>query len=121
VTFEAVRKIALSLEGAVEGTSYGTPAFYVDRQLFARWRPDIDALVLRMEFDRRAEMMAEDPEKYFITDHYLNYELVLARLALMTPELMTDLLRLAWKTAGGPGKPGNRDARARIYPTRRRP
>jgi hypothetical protein len=100
VTFEAVRKIALSLDNATEGTSYGTPAFFVRRALFARWRPDIDSLVARVDFERREAMMAEDPETYYITDHYLNYEWVLVRLARMAPDTMADLLRMAWKAAG---------------------
>ena len=101
MTFEAVRKIALSLEGVTEGTSYGTPAFFVKRALFARWRPDLDSLVLRVDFERRAAMMEEDPETYYITDHYLNYEWVLARLARVEPDAMADLLRMAWKTPAG--------------------
>jgi len=100
LTFEGVRKIALSLDEVTEGTSYGTPAFFVRRALFARSRPDLDSLVVRVDFERREEMMAEDPETYYITDHYLNYEWVLARLERMTPDAMADLLRMAWKAAG---------------------
>src|ERR1039458_4416947 len=100
VTLESVRQIALSLVNVTEGTSYGTPAFFVKRALFARWRPEIDSLVLRVDFERRAAMMEEDPETYYITDHYLNYECVLARLARMVPDAMADLLRMAWKAAG---------------------
>jgi len=92
--------MALSLDNVTEGTSYGTPAFFVKRALFARWRPDIDSLVARVDFERRAEMMAEDPETYYITDHYLNYECVLVRLARMAPDAMADVLRMAWKAAG---------------------
>jgi hypothetical protein len=99
VTFESVRQIALSLVNVTEGTSYGTPAFFVKRALFARWRPEIDSLVLRVDFERRAAMMEEDPETYYITDHYLNYECVLVRLPRMAPDAMADLLRMAWKAA----------------------
>jgi hypothetical protein len=114
VTFEAVRKIALSLDNVIEGTSYGTAGFFVKKALFARWRPDIDSLVLRVDFERRAAMMAEDPDTYYITDHYLNYEWVLVRLKGMTPDAMTDLLRMAWKKAGA-GKATTRPKRASMY------
>jgi hypothetical protein len=100
LTFESVRRIALSLDHVMEGTSYGTPAFFVRRALFARWRPDLDSLVVRADFERREEMMAADPETYYITPHYLNYEWVLVRLARMAPDAMADLLRMAWKAAG---------------------
>jgi hypothetical protein len=100
VTFEAVRKIALSLDNVVEGTSYGTPAFFVRKKLFARWRPELDSLVVKADFEQRAEMIAAEPETYYITDHYLNYEWVLVHLSRMAQASMTGLLRMAWKSAG---------------------
>ena len=36
ITWETVREIALTLPGAEEGTSYGTPAFRVRKALFVR-------------------------------------------------------------------------------------
>ena len=59
---EAVRRIALSLDNVTEGTSYGTPAFFVKRALFARLRPDLDSLVVRVDFERREAMMAAHPD-----------------------------------------------------------
>ena len=99
MTFEAVRKIALALDDVEEGTSYGTPAFKVRGELIARLRDDIGALVLRMRIDERRELIAEDPETYFITDHYVEYPYVLVSLARVQPEAMRDLLRGAWRAA----------------------
>ncbi len=73
MTFEAVRKIALSLDNVEEGTSYGTPAFKVRGKLFARLHQDSESLVVRMDRDNRAELMTADPETYYITDHYLKF------------------------------------------------
>jgi hypothetical protein len=36
-TWETVREMATALPEAVEGTSYGTPAFYVRKKLFVRF------------------------------------------------------------------------------------
>jgi len=99
MTFEAVRKIALALENVEEGTSYGTPAFKVRGELLARLRDDIGALVIRMSIDDRQELIASDPDTYFITDHYLNYPYVLVKLARVHPDAMRDLLRSAWRSA----------------------
>jgi len=99
-TFETVRRIALSLENVEEGTSYGTPAFKVRGALLARLHQEGDALVVRTDFEQRAELMAADPETYFITDHYLNYEWVLVRLARVHPDALRDLLELARRLAG---------------------
>ena len=40
VSFDTVREIARQLPGAVEGTSYGTPAFLVGKALFVRQHQD---------------------------------------------------------------------------------
>jgi hypothetical protein len=73
ITFEEVRRIALSLQNVEEGTSYGTPAFKVGGKLIARLKEDGESLVVGTTFEEREEMMAADPETYYITDHYLNY------------------------------------------------
>ena len=99
VTFETVRKMALALDHTEEGTSYGTPAFKVRGALFARLRPDLDALVVHMPIDDRQELIAADPETYFITDHYLNYPWILVRLSRVDPDAMQDLLKMAWRLA----------------------
>ncbi len=101
VTFEAIRKMALVLDGVEEGTSYGTPAFKVGGVLFARLRDDIGALVLRMSIDDRQELIAADPETYFITDHYLEYPYVLVNIARVHPDAMRDLLGGACRLAAG--------------------
>jgi hypothetical protein len=101
ITFESVRQmaLALALDKVEESTSYGTPAFKVGGQLIARLREDLDSLVVRSDFEQRAELMAVDPETYYITDHYLNYEWVLVRLERVHPDALRDLLRGAWRGA----------------------
>ncbi len=95
VTFDMVRHVALALANVAEGTSYGTPAFKVRGKLFVRLHQDLDKLVVKMPFDRREELLADDPETYFITDHYRDYEWVLVSLAKVRPDALRDLLRTA--------------------------
>ncbi len=104
VTFEIARRMALSLDHAEEGSSYGTPGFKVGGALFARLHQSLDALVVRMDFEQRAELLAADPETYFITDHYLNYEWILVRLDRVDPDALRDLLRGAWRSAAAEAK-----------------
>ena len=99
VTFEKVRGMALSLENVEEGTSYGTPAFKVRGKLIARLREDGDSLVVGTTFEEREEMMAADPEMYYITDHYLKYPWVLVRLSRVHADALRDLLGRAWRLA----------------------
>lgn len=99
VTYDAVRRLGLELPGAEESTSYGTPALKVKGKLFVRLHQDRDKIVLPMAFDRREEMMAAEPETYFITDHYREYPYILVSLARVQPEALPDLLNLAYRTA----------------------
>jgi len=99
MTFEQVRQMALAMEQVEEGTSYGTPGFKIRGGLIARWRPDIEALVVKSSFEERTELMAADPETYFLTDHYLNYEWVLVRIARVAPDALRDLLLGARRAA----------------------
>ena len=99
LTFDAVRKMALALDRVEERPSYGTAGFRVNGALFLRQHQDGESLVVRMGFEEREAMMAEAPEIYFITDHYLKYEWVLVRMARIQPDELRDLLRMACRFA----------------------
>ena len=99
VTFEQVRKIALALQNVEEGTSYGTAAFKTSGKLLARLKEDGDSLVVGTTFEEREDMMAADPETYYITDHYLRYPWVLVRLSRVSSDAMRDLLNRALRLA----------------------
>src|SRR5580693_7015609 len=99
VTFADVRGIALSLPGVVDATSYGTAAFKAGGKLIARLKEDGESLVVGTTFEERAEMMAAEPETYYITDHYLNYPWVLVRLSRVHSDALRDLLGRALRLA----------------------
>ena len=94
VTFDAVRRMALALPDVEEGTIYGAPAFRVHGQMFA-CRPshrsaEPDSLVVRVDFESRDELLAAEPETYYITDHYVGYASVLVRLSRIRRDAMQD-------------------------------
>lgn len=105
VTYDTVRRMALTFPNVEEGTSYKTPALKVKGKLFVRWRTEADAdtIVLKMPLDQREELMAADPETYFITDHYCNYPWVLVRLSKVHPDALHELLNIGYSDAS-PGK-----------------
>jgi hypothetical protein len=113
VTFEMTRRMALELDHAEEVSSYGTPGFKVGGVLFARLHQNLDALVVRMDFEQRAALIEAEPETYFLTDHYLNYEWVLVRLDRVHPDALRDLLRGAWRAAAAAKKKQKRTAAPR--------
>jgi hypothetical protein len=101
VSFETVRKLGLQLPNVEEVTMYGKPALKVGGKMFAcqaaHKSAEADSLVVRADFDQRAEMLATDPDTYYITDHYRGYPAVLVRLSRITPGVLTDLLRMAYR------------------------
>lgn len=113
VTFQQVRKIALALQNVEESTSYGTPAFKSSGKLLARLKEDGDSLVVGTTFEEREDMLAADPETYYITDHYLKYPWVLVRLSRASPDALRDLLSRALRLASTAPRSSKRRRSAR--------
>jgi hypothetical protein len=122
ITFDTVRELARELPGAVEGLSYGTPAFKVGKCLFVRQHQDGDLLVIKIEPAHRAMRMKADPETFFITDHYLNYPYMLVRLSMVTRDDLRELLEDAWEQCAPkrkPSKPASKEGQGQRQPTPR--
>jgi hypothetical protein len=50
-----------------------------------------------VDLDDRAELLAADPDVYYVTDHYAGYNFVLVRLSRVSPDVLRDLLGMAYK------------------------
>jgi hypothetical protein len=96
---ETVRRIALALPEAEEGTAYGTPAWRVRKKLFARMREDGVNLVVKTDPGEREILMSAEPEVFHITDHYAPYPAyVLVRLAAIDAGELREVLTDSWRT-----------------------
>jgi hypothetical protein len=99
--FDTVRKIGLALPGVEESTAYGSPALKVHGTILAGMAINRSAepgsLMVRVDFDDRAELLAADPDVYYVTDHYAPYNAVLVRLSRVRPDVLRDLLGMAYK------------------------
>src|SRR5208337_2187751 len=84
INFDTVRNIGLALPGVEESTAYGQPALKIHGKLLAcvpaNRSAEPGSLVIRVDFDDRAELLAADPDVYYVTDHYAGYSAVLVRL-----------------------------------------
>ena len=56
-----------------------------------------DSIMVRVDFDDRAELLAGDPAVYYLPDHYVNYPGVLVRLSRVNRGMLRDLLGMAHK------------------------
>lgn len=101
LTFDAVREIGLKLPEVTESTMYGAPALKVRGELLACMSSHKSAepgsLVVRVGFDQRDGLLADAPQTYYITDHYMNYPSVLVRLSRIGKDELRDLLGAAWR------------------------
>ena len=95
LTFDAVRRMVLSLPGVDEGTSYGTPAFRVSGKMLLRFHQE--SLVIPVEFAAREVLMGARPDTFYVTDHYRCYPLMLARLSTVDRDDLSRLLEEAWR------------------------
>jgi hypothetical protein len=101
-TFDLVRAIGLTLPEVEESTMYGEPALKVRGQLLAcmasHKSAEPNSLVVRIDFDDRDALIADDSRVYYVKPHYEGYPSVLVRLALIDREALRDLLQSAWRT-----------------------
>ena len=99
--FDTVRSIGLRLPSVVESTTNGSPCLKVRGKLLAcnaiHKSAEPGSLAVRVGFDRRAELIAEAPDVYYLTDHYLNYPVALVRLSQIRLDALRDLLNMAWR------------------------
>jgi hypothetical protein len=101
--FDTVRTIARDLPGAEESTTYGTPCFKARGNMFTyvaiHRSAEPNTLGVLVDIESRAAMIADDPNVYYLTDHYVNYPFVLVRLNQIQPAALKDLLTAAWRLA----------------------
>jgi hypothetical protein len=101
IDFDTVRKIGLALLGVEESTAYGSPALKVLGKLLAciavHRSAEPGSLAVREDFEDRAELLAADPDVYYVTDHYVGYSAVLVRLSRVSADVLRDLLGMAHK------------------------
>jgi len=57
--------------------------------------------MVRVDFDDRRELLAEAPDIYYVTDHYLEYPSILVRLSRVTSDVLRDLLSMSYKFVTG--------------------
>jgi len=97
VTLDAIRRLARTLPGVEEGTSYGTAAFRASKKFLARMYPDDLALVLKVGETEQEFLIDAEPDIFYITDHYRGTSLVLVRLAEIDADAFERLFVRSWR------------------------
>src|SRR5688572_23853473 len=85
IDFDVVREIARTLSGVEESSIHGAPSLKVRGKLLAcpalHSSAESDTMVLKLSFDKRYRLIADAPQTYYLTDHYVNDPIVLVRLS----------------------------------------
>jgi hypothetical protein len=101
LTFATVRRLGIGLPDVEEGTTYGTPALKVGGQMFAciasNKAAEPGTLVVRISFAQRDELIATEPDIYYLKEHYVGYPCVLVRLSRIREDALKDLLLMGWR------------------------
>ena len=98
MTLEEMRAIVLSFPGVEEGSSYGRPAFTVNKKFFTRLRAeDASLVIMDVGFDEREMLMEAEPDTFHFTAHYKDYSAVLARIETLHPGSLRNFLERRWR------------------------
>ena len=110
INFNTVRKIGLTLPGVEESTAYGSPALKLHGKLLAgiavNRSAEPNSRGVCVDFEDRDELLAADPDVYYVTDHYVDHAIVLVRLSRVSPDVLRDLLGMAYKFVSRRDAPG---------------
>jgi hypothetical protein len=98
--FARVRALSRSLPDTTAGTAWRAPALKTGDQMFAciasHKSVEPDTLVVRIDFAQRDDLLAAEPDTYYLKDHYVDYPCVLVRLARIRDDALRDLLRMGY-------------------------
>lgn len=104
--FDAAIAVGRTLPDVEVTTTWGAEALKVRGKLFAcvaiNKSAEPNSMVVRMGIAERDLLIAEDPETYYLTDHYVGYPCVLVRLSRVSPDALRDLLLGAHRFVSAP-------------------
>jgi hypothetical protein len=99
MAFDAVRAFGLTLAGTEATTAYGSPALKVNGHMYAciavNKSAEPDTLVVRVPLEQRDHLLSEQPDVYYLTEHYAGHPFVLVRLGRVRRDALEALLYTA--------------------------
>ena len=94
--FARVEAIGRTLPDVEVTTTWGKPTLKVHGTMFvciaSHKSAEPDTLVVMMDFPDRDALIEEDPDTYYLQEHYVGYPCVLVRLSRVHPDALRDLV-----------------------------
>jgi hypothetical protein len=95
-SFKIVESIGRTLPDVEVTTTWGQPTLKVRGKMFvciaSHKSAEPNTLVVMMEFADRDALVEDDPDTYYLKEHYLNYPCVLVRLSRVHADALRDLI-----------------------------
>jgi hypothetical protein len=123
MTGDRFRRLALGMDGAVEGAHMGHPDFRVGGRIFATLTADETAGVVMLTPDQQQEFVAADPRAFGpASGAWGRQGSTVVQLASVDEGLLGEAMTISWQNAvrKGPSKPARKRTTA-ARPRRRRP
>ena len=99
--FALVEAIARTLPEVEVSIYWGQPALKAKGQMLvcmaSHSSAEPNSLVVRMAIPDRDALVEEEPETYYLKDHYVGYPCVLVRLSRVHPDALRDLVTGAYR------------------------
>ena len=100
-SFEDVREIGAKLPQVIATADKLGVALKIGREILACTAihkfAEPNSLMVRVGFERRDALVAEDPDSFYLTAHYVPYPVVLVRLPKVSRSHVSELLKEAWE------------------------
>jgi hypothetical protein len=121
MTAKGFRRMALGLEGAVEGAHMGHPDFRAGGRIFATLKTDLQSGMVKLPLQEQARFVAEAPDAFSPeTGAWGRAGCTRVVLASVEEELLGEAMTLAWRLASEHGtlkktwpRPARRSTRPR--------
>lgn len=100
-TFSRVETIGRTLPDVEVTTTWGQPTLKVRGKMFvciaSHKSAEPDTLVVRMAIADRDALIEDDPDTYYLKEHYVGYPCVLVRLSRVRADALRDLVAGAYR------------------------
>jgi hypothetical protein len=100
-SFKTVESIGRTLPDVEVTTTWGKPTLKVRGKMFvciaSHKSAEPNTLVVMMAFANRDALIEDDPDIYYLKEHYLNYPCVLVRLSRIHADALHDLVTGAYR------------------------
>ena len=108
MTIATAMKMGAALPDVEQTTSWGAPTLKARGKMMAckaiNKSAEPNTLVVCIPISERDELIAADPNTYYLKPHYENYPCVLVRLSRIQSDALRDLLRMGWEFARSQAK-----------------